>query len=471
MLQLYRHQKLAISYMRQYKSFALFMEQGCGKTLSCLVVLLELLKQHEITNILVVTPKATIDAWYRDINLFTVENGFNSADRELLLDSTTITNYEYIWRKSDLDKMWYESKKYKPNLKSTFDRVWDCIILDESHAIKNRTTNQARFVLRLALNAKYKYILTGTPIGNGALENLWSQYAFLFPARNKVGGIKCEVFGSYSAFIQEYAILDQYYRPCKYINVDKFKQIMSKHSYRVLKVDCLDLPLKLPDQIYTVELKNAAVYKEMQKHSTIMAEDLIAENGLAKLAKLRQLASGFVIANGVVKNYPCEKEGVLSFIVSNYDSKLVIFAQFKESIKSIAKVLTKNNKRYVIQAGDTEANAWTQFQNDPSIDVIICQYRAGSTGIDLFAADTIIYYEPTLSSTILEQSRDRIHRIGQKRPCSYIFFITKGTVEQKIYDALKRHTDFTNKLFIEYCAELQAQENEHPQEGRRWIQN
>ena len=71
----------------------------------------------------------------------------------------------------------------------------------------------------------------------------------------------------------------------------------------------------------------------------------------------------------------------------------------------------------------------------------------------MYAADTIIYYEPTLSSNILEQSRDRIHRMGQSEKCSYIHFVTKGTVETAIYKALKGYSDFNEKLFSEYMNE------------------
>ena len=85
----------------------------------------------------------------------------------------------------------------------------------------------------------------------------------------------------------------------------------------------------------------------------------------------------------------------------------------------------------------------------------MCQYRAGSAGIDLYKADTIIYYEPTLSSNILEQSRDRIHRIGQNQKCSYIFFLTKGTIEERIYKSLSEYNDFSEKLFEEYILEYQ----------------
>jgi SNF2 family DNA or RNA helicase len=107
-------------------------------------------------------------------------------------------------------------------------------------------------------------------------------------------------------------------------------------------------------------------------------------------------------------------------------------------------------KHVILDGEQKDKDVWKQFQSDESIKVIICQYQSGAQGIDLFAADTIIYYEPTLSSTTLEQSRDRIHRMGQTQKCSYIHFITKKSVEEDIYKALARYEDFSERLFESY---------------------
>ena len=161
--------------MRLNDSFALFMEQGCGKTLPTLYRILELRKQGYITTALVVAPKATMGAWYRDMEMF------NPEDRLLLEKSITVINYDSVWRKN-----------------KGYDKVWDCIVLDESHKIKNRTSKRAKFLLRLALKSKYRYILTGTPIGNGQLENIWSQYAFLEPCIVN-GRVASKIFGTVQA--------------------------------------------------------------------------------------------------------------------------------------------------------------------------------------------------------------------------------------------------------------------------------
>ena len=158
MIELYDHQKVAQQYLKLYEDIALYHEQGIGKTLVGLTHLARLALAGEIESALVIAPKAAKGAWTRDIAKFP------PAERIALEQILTVINYESVWRKG-----------------KGYDRVWDCIILDESHKIKNRTAKQTRFILKLALKAKYRYFLTGTPIGNGRLEDLWSLYAFLYP--------------------------------------------------------------------------------------------------------------------------------------------------------------------------------------------------------------------------------------------------------------------------------------------------
>lgn len=431
MLALYNHQKLALQYMRLNDSFALFMEQGCGKTLPTLCRILELRKQEYITTALVVAPKATMGAWYRDIEMF------SKADQKLLRACVTVINYDKVWRGK------------------TFDREWGCIILDESHKIKNRTSKRAKFLLRLALKSKYRYILTGTPIGNGRLENIWSQYAFLEPCIVN-GRVASNIFGTYKQFEDRYCLLNQYWKPYRYKHVDELQDIIAEHSYRVTKAECLDLPEKLPDEVYDIELKEPALYKELHKSSTVEELGILAENPLARMTKLRQVCSGFLNDGETTHELKCEKINVLEEFLDGWEKKLVVFCEFKHSIKAVSALLTKLKIKHVTLDGEQKDKLiWRKFQSDPKIRVIICQYQSASQGIDLYAADTIIYYEPTLSSNTLDQSRDRIHRSGQTEKCSYIHFITKNTIESAIYKALMGYSDFSERLFTEYITEYQ----------------
>ena len=103
MITLYRHQEIALSYMRTNDYFALFMEQGTGKTIPSLMRILDLLRSGKISNALVVAPKSALGAWERDLELF------NELDREILSDAITLINYDKIWR-GDTKSPYY--KKY-----------------------------------------------------------------------------------------------------------------------------------------------------------------------------------------------------------------------------------------------------------------------------------------------------------------------------------------------------------------------
>ena len=446
MIKLYRHQQIALSYLRFNDSFALFMEQGTGKTIPALMRILEIIKDSEvIPNVLIVAPKSTLGAWDRDIEKF------NKFDRYALRQSITLINYDKVWRGGD---------------KSPYNQKYDVIVLDEAHAIKNRTSRRSSFLLKLATRAKYRYILTGTPISNGQLENIWSLYCFLDPYisrgrvysrifqdhLNKVG--KGEYKGSYYEFQDRYCILNMYHKPTSYINVRELQDLINEYSYRVKKIDCFDLPEKLPDEIVYVDLKEKTLYKKLHKDSAILEYEILAENPLSRLVKLRQLVSGHIkLESGTVISTGCEKISILRDLIEGYDDekKLVIFAEFKFSIRTIEELLDSMSIKYVTLDGDQKnKSVWRSFQADERIRVIVCQYQTAAAGIDLYASDTIIYYEPTLRSNLLEQSRDRIHRRGQVNRCSYIHLITKGTVEVDIYRALAGYQDFSEKLFTEY---------------------
>ena len=238
--------------------------------------------------------------------------------------------------------------------------------------------------------------------------------------------------------------------------MDELQEIINEHSYRITKAECLDLPDKLPDEIYDIELKEKSKYKELFKESTLEEFEVLAVNPLARLTKLRQFCSGWINTDTGGIQIDCEKEATLKDFLDGWEKKLVIFCEFRNSIDRVSSVLKKLNIKYVILDGRTkDKTIWKDFQNEPELQVIVCQYQSANAGIDLYAADTMLFYEPTLSSNILEQAKDRIHRIGQKQKCSYIHFITKGTIERAIYNALKGYRDFNEKLFCEYIKDYQ----------------
>ena len=331
MLKLYRHQEIALSYMRSNNYFALFMEQGTGKTIPSLCRILDLLRSGAIEDALVVAPKSALGAWERDIELF------NDLDREILKGGITLINYDKVWRG---DK------------KSPYFKEWGCIILDEAHFIKNRSSRRSKFILRIATMSDYRYILTGTPISNGQLENIWSLYCFLDPYIER-GYPYSRIFGgSYKTFEDRYCILNMYHKPSSYIHVKELQEIINENSYRVKKIDCLDLPDKLPDEIIKVDLAEKTLYKKLATESAILEYEILADNPLSRLVKLRQLSSGHIkLESGEIIEVKSEKLSILEELLEGYedDKKIVIFAEFKYSIGKISELLGKMKIKHVMK--------------------------------------------------------------------------------------------------------------------------
>lgn len=437
MITLYQHQNVMLSHLRMNRFFAIFAEQGTGKTLPLLMRMAELLKSAQARDALVVCPKAVIGSWYRDMEMFGEE------DKALLQSRVTVINYDRVWRES-----------------SGLKDDWDIIVLDESHKIKSHTSKRSKKLLEMALLARYRYILTGTPISNGQLENIWSQFTFLDPMPGMRGRVYSRIFGgSFYQWLDRYAMLNQYHKPYRYVHVEELQKTINEHSYRVKKCECLDLPDKLPDEIYDIELPAATkkLYRTLMKESAIEELDVLAQNPLARMTRLRQMCSGWLEDTEV----PCEKLTALEDFLEGYgDKKLAIFCEFRRSIDAVTGLLDRLKIPYVVLDGrQKDKTVWKQFQTDPKIRMIVCQYQSANAGIDLFAADTMLFFEPTLSSNVLEQTKDRIHRIGQSQKCSYIHFLTAGTVEKAIYRALRGYADFSEKLFSEYMAEYQKSFN------------
>lgn len=437
MITFYQHQHTIYNLLQSHLFYAIFAEQGTGKTFPMLAHILSLYKSGAIRTAIVVCPKAVRASWDRDIDKF-----FSALDRVLIRRCLTITTYDLIWRRPELD------------------RQWDLMCLDESHYIKNRTSNRyigqmgtvnkkrtrvTRGIKQISRPSNYRYIMTGTPIGNSHWEEIWTQYDFLCPG----------LLGSYPEFEKRHCILNQYYKPWRYINVEELREVVFSHAYRITKAECLDLPDKLPPERFSLELQEKRLYRQMLKNY-IAELDIEASTPLARMTKLRQMCSGSILdEDGAIHRMKCEKASVLGEFLSAWEKKLVIFAEYKQSIRDVTGLLKKQKIEHVVLDGaQKDKTIWRRFQEDVGIRVIVCQYRTANAGIDLFAADTILFYEPTLSSQVFEQACDRIHRPGQRSKCSYILFETEGTVEEKIWDALIRHRDFNENELHSYLSEV-----------------
>lgn len=424
-MKLYEHQKKALELVTDNNQFALFMEPGTGKTLVMLYHITNLFMADSIKNALIVCPASVKGSWVRDIEKL-------SLVRKRYASNITIVSYDMVWRRKE------------------YERQWDCIVLDESHSIAHSSSKRTKFVHKIKKDSLYRYILSGTPMHNGHYEDYWSQIDFIKP----------NYLGTFKEFKAHYTVERQL--PGTYVKIivryrnitellDKIKEV----AYYIDKESCLNsLPDKLPPVIIDCELKEKLKYKQATKQF-IEEYDMNMGNPLSAISKMRQLCSGFVIDDyGDTHELKCDKPKMLDELLDTFSGKCVIFAEYKYSIDTIKKLLDKKKMSYyVLDGNQRNKSIWRDFQKDDT-QCMVCQYRSGNSGIDLFKANNMVFYEPTQSSIVVQQAMDRIHRNGQKNICSYYWLITLDTVEEDIYNRVVNGLDFNTEALESFRKEM-----------------
>lgn len=349
-----------------------------------------------------------------------------------------VINYESTWRLED------ELKAYDADL----------IVCDESQRIKSHTAQQSKAMHRLGDRARYRMILTGTPIQNDT-RDLWSQYRFLAPG----------IFpASYYAFEKRYALMGGY-GAHQYLGPRNLEELTRKaHSiaYRVTKAECLDLPEKTFEaREIALEDSAASLYQRIKKNAVAElegGESVTASIVLTRLLRLQQITGGFVTDDdGTTTQVSSAKLNAVADIVQSLcvdeGRKLVIFARFLSELEGICETVQKtlgSKYQYVRIAGDVPISKRgpivEQFQTDPDTRVFVAQMDSCAEGVTLTAADTVVYYSLTFNMAKYAQSQDRIHRVGQRNACTYIHLIVPHTIDEKILSALDKKVDLAKAI-------------------------
>lgn len=441
----FQHQVAAYNIGLRIPSVALLMEQGCGKSLTAVAITGQRFLRGEIKRVLIVAPASVVPVWPRE---YMVHCNFQCTTLELsgTIDKrirqlselqtwyddlfVVVTNYEATWRMEEALIKW------KP----------DMVICDESQRIKTASARQSKAMHKLGKRAKYRMILTGTPVTQSPLD-FYSQYKFLDPT----------IFGTSQAnFRARYAVevnMGNYHKIAGYKNIPELVQKAHSIAFRCTKAECLDLPETM-DQILYCELEPDAkrIYSQMEKESIAELADektLTAANVLSKLLRLSQLSGGFMgDGEGRILKVSEAKIKLLSGTLDDIldaGKKVVIFARFIPEIEAIKELIFKKKADFQCITGSVplpvRGVAVEMFQTKDNIKVFLAQIQCAGLGITLTAADTAIFYSLDYSFANYDQCRARIHRIGQKNACTYIHLVTKGTVDEKIMAALQSKRD------------------------------
>ena len=461
----YEHQKDALKKCWNKESFAIFAEMGTGKTKIALDNACILYNKGKIDRLLVVAPKGTYMNWV-DQEIPTHVPDY--IERNVLAWKPNITDKYEQQLKAIRDSNDYKFKIFVMNVESLSTKKGiyyaklfltgkSMMIVDESTTIKNPQAKRTKNILSLAREAKYRRILTGSPVTQSPMD-LWAQMDFLDP----------EILGqqSFYAFRTRYAVVitanaaggtHKYQKIVKFKNLAQLGQLVSPHSYRILKKDCLDLPEKTftkREIELTDEQKTA--YQDMKTNAmTILkGESLTAVNVLTQLMRLHQITCGHMKTDsGDTLNLKNNRLDELMQILAETSGKAIIWANYIHDILNIEAAIKKEygHTSYCTYYGATKAEDRQRCIYDFQNKMNDCRFFIGNTqtggyGITLTAASTVIYYSNNYDLEKRIQSEDRAHRIGQKNPVLYIDLVSKGTVDEKIIKSLRNKVNIAKEI-------------------------
>ncbi|MDF1858215.1 MAG: DEAD/DEAH box helicase [Candidatus Pelagibacter bacterium] len=460
------HQMDALVDSWDKENFAYFMEMGTGKSKVLLDNAAVLYDRGLINGLLLIAPKGVYKNW------------FDSEIPVHLPDH--IHKKVVLWKTSD------KSKKQKEILNTLFKTGTDLHILimnvetfstgdgtafaqkflschktmiaiDESTTIKTPTSNRTKNILKLSDDAKYRRILTGSPVTKSPLD-LYSQCLFLDPW----------LLGhqSYYTFRARYSIVKKIQVNGRHIevvvgykNLGELSDKIKPFSKRILKEDCLDLPEKTFVKHY-VELtkEQQKVYNQMKQEAIAFLDGKMQSSAtvMTQLMRLHQITCGhFTADDGTIKDLPCSRLTELMNVLENIEGKTIIWSHYthdvKRIIKEIKKVYGEDSVVDYYGATDTDARSANikKFQTDDKCRFFVGTTHTGGYGITLTAGSNMVYFSNGYDLEKRQQSEARIDRIGQTRKMTYIDIMAQDTIDERIVKALRTKVNIANAIMDE----------------------
>ena len=430
-----------LQFLREYHlSGILADDMGLGKTVQALAhLLLEKTSGRMKVPSLIIAPTSLMFNWQMETARFApdlkilVLHGAERQHEKIEHYDLVITTYALLVRDKAI------------LLKQDFYYF----ILDEAQFIKNAKTQAAQIALQI--KATHRLCLTGTPMENH-LGELWSLFHFMMPG----------LLGNQKQFTQLFRTPieknnDQERRAHLNRRIAPFMLRRTKDN--VIK----ELPKKI-ETIQYIELEGAQrdLYETVRVSMQTTLQEQIAASGIGRshifildaLLKLRQVCCDprlLKISAARKKEAPSAKLTLLiSFIQELLEEgrRILLFSQFTEMLGLIEQALISEKIAYVKLTGQTKDRQTPveQFQSG-QVPLFLISLKAGGTGLNLTAADTVIHYDPWWNPAVENQATDRAHRIGQNKTVFVYKFVAKGTVEEKILEMQKSKRALMEGLF------------------------
>ena len=462
----YAHQLTALEKSWDKTEYGYFMEMGTGKSKVLVDNMAMLYDKGRINGALIIAPKGVYNNWFSQ----EIPTHLASHIQPTMVLWTALTSktkdkeYQSLFKTGhDLHIliMNVEALSTKKGLEFAIKFI-SChetmLAIDESTTIKNPTAKRTKSILQLGKQAKYRRILTGSPVTKSPLD-LYTQCGFL---DSFLLG-----FDSFYAFRNRYAnMIDKNFGGRRvqligsYKRLDELAEKLKIFSYRVLKEDCLDLP----EKVY-IRREVDLTEEQLKAYSTMKSAALALLNGkmataphvLTQMMRLHQITCGHLRNDdGTITDIKNNRIKELVNLLEEVEGKVIIWANYVHDIKHIVKTISDEfGEDSIVQyygavSSEDRQKAIEKFQNpDSKARFFIGNPQTGGYGITLTAANTVVYYSNGYDLEKRLQSEDRAHRIGQTKSVTYVDFIAPKTVDEKIVKALRSKMNIANKIMDE----------------------
>lgn len=463
----WKHQEIGIRKCLEQDEFALFFDVGTGKTRTIVEVLRKRYAQNgRVLKTIILCPQIVCGNWVNEFKKFSKINTKHEVinlgplkGKKRIEAMTKAENHIVIVN--------YEAMRTQELFEAIAKWTPEVVICDESHKVKSYKAKASKQVQFLADRSSFRYLLTGTPYTN-SIEDYFQQFRIL--DKGKTFG---KNFWAFRARWMEDENAAWSGRPNHFPKwvpkrgIEKqFGELIARKSMRVKKSECLDLP-PLIKQSYPVDLspEQKKMYKEMKqdyiafvRQETESGKPLaaVAQLAITKALRLQQIVTGFVTTDQkteyLMKGNPriAALREILEGIVS--ENKVIIWATFKQNYKDIAKMCEDMGIEYVELHGDVPKkfrdDHIKMFNEDPKVRVLIGNQGAGGIGINLVAANYMIYYSKDFSLEKDIQSEARNYRGGSEvhDKITRIDLVARDTIDAQINEALRNKINMSEKI-------------------------
>ena len=458
---LWAHQVQGIELGKKHPDCALLFEMGTGKTRTALEILRARMNENKkILRTLIVGPSAVVYNWRDEIKKYTgipLEKVFvlqgSIADRLQMVkvlpkDSIFITNYEAFANTKFVDAFLFFPPEF--------------LILDESHRVKGPSALRTKSLFKLSdkmanLPVKYRMILTGTPVLNTEMD-LFAQYRILDGGK-RLGKnffeFRARYFEDKNKNMPKHSHFPKWVT--KQTSKDVLKKLISEISMHAAKDECLDLP-PLVRSTVTIDMgaEQKKAYNDMKSEFLAVCKSGVAVATLAitKALRMQQILSGFLkLEDGSIHRFNTNpRAAALEELLEDITpkNKVIVWSVFHEDHEVVRNICKKLKIGYAELTGEVKdkQDQINLFQNDDSVRVMVASQAAGGTGVNLTAANYMVYYSRGYSLEHDMQSEARAYRGGSERHTSVtrIDLVNEGTLDVAVLKALQGKKDLSQDI-------------------------